>query len=131
MGIYDALGGEHGLHDLVDDLAVRLAADPLLGPLFDGVDHEVLQRHRVSYLAAVLGGPEQYLGQSMRDAHRPLLLTDEHMNRFLQLVAESLDAAEVAPEPARALLDLLDRLRPAVVVDPTASGEVSRPASAP
>lgn len=130
MSIYDALGGEPGLQGVIDDLATRLAADPLLGPLFDGIDHEVLQRHRVSYLAAVLGGPEQYLGQSMRDAHRPFRLTDEHMDRFLQLAAESLEAAEVAPEPARALLDLLDRLRP-VVVDPTAPGGVSRPASAP
>lgn len=129
MSIYDAVGGEPGLRVVVDDLATRLAADDLLGPLFEGVDHEALQRHRVSYLAAVLGGPEQYLGQSMRDAHRPFRLTDEHMQRFLQLASESLDAAGVAPEPTRALLELLDRLRP-VIVDPLAGGDLSRPSSA-
>ena len=128
MSIYDALGGDAGLRDLVDDLADRMAADAVLGPLFAGVDRELLQRHRVSYLSAVLGGPEQYLGQSMRDAHRSLHLTDEHMNRFLQLVATSLTAAEVAPEPAQAVLELLDRLRP-VIVDPSSGGDVNRPAS--
>lgn len=128
MSIYDALGGEAGIRGVVDDLASRLATDPMLGPMFEGVDHEALQRHRVSYLAAVLGGPEQYLGQSMRDAHRPFRLTDAHMERFLQLAAESLSAAGVAPEPARALLELLDRLRP-VIVDPHGGGETNRPAS--
>ena len=130
MSIYDALGGEPTIRAVVDDLADRLAADDLLGPLFVGVDHEALQRHRVSYLAAVLGGPEQYLGQSMRDAHRPFRLTDAHMERFLQLAREALDAAGIAPEAAQAMLDLLDRLRP-VIVDPNAGGEVSRPASEP
>lgn len=130
MSIYDALGGEPGLQGVVDDLATRLAADPLLGPLFEGVDHEALQRHRISYLAAVLGGPEQYLGQSMRDAHRPFRLTDVHMERFLQLAGEALDAADVAPDAARAMLDLLDKLRP-VIVDASAGDEVSRPASEP
>ncbi len=130
MSIYDALGGEPAIRAVVDDLADRLAADALLGPLFEGVDHQALQRHRVSYLAAVLGGPEQYLGQSMRDAHRPFRLTDVHMERFLQLAGEALDAAGVAPEAARAMLDLLDRLRP-VIVDPNAGGEVSRPSSEP
>lgn len=128
MSIFDAMGGEPTLQGVVDDLATRLTADPLLGPLFEGVDSDVLQRHRVSYLSVVLGGPEHYLGQSMRDAHRSFRLTDEHMDRFMQLAAESLTAAEVAPEPAQAVLDLLDRLRP-VIVDPTAGGEVSRPAS--
>ena len=128
MSIYDALGGEPAIRAVVDDLADRLAADDLLGPLFEGVDREALQRHRVSYLAAVLGGPEQYLGQSMRDAHKPFRLTDAHMERFLQLAGEALDAAGVAPEAARALLDLLDKLRP-VIVDPNAAGETSRPAS--
>jgi hemoglobin len=130
VSIYDALGGEPGIRGVVDDLATRLASDPLLGPLFEGVDHEALQRHRASYLAAVLGGPEQYSGLSMRDAHRPFQLTDEHMERFLQLAAEALDAAEVAPEAARAMIDLLDKLRP-VIVDPQAGGEVNRPSSGP
>lgn len=128
MSIYDALGGEPTIRALVDDLADRLAGDALLGPLFEGVDREALQRHRVSYLAAVLGGPEQYLGQSMRDAHRPYRLTDAHMERFLLLAGEALDAAGVAPEAARAMLELFDRLRP-VIVDPNAAGEASPPVS--
>lgn len=127
MSIYDALGGEAVLRVVVDDLASRLENDPLVGPVFRDVDLDALHRHRVSYLAAVLGGPEQYLGQSMRDAHRSLALTDAHMDRFVQLAAASLAAADVAPEPARAVLDLVDRLRP-VIVSP-GSADLSRPAS--
>ena len=130
MSIYDVMGGELAVHAVVDDLADRLAADDLLGPVFEGVDHETLQRHRVSYLTAVFGGPEQYLGHSMRDAHRPYRLTDAHMQRFVQLAREALDAARVAPEAAQAMLDLLDRLRP-VIVNPNADGEISRSASEP
>ncbi len=127
MSIYDSLGGEVVLRVVVDDLATRLENDLLLGPVFRDVDLDALQRHRVSYLETVLGGPEQYLGQSMRDAHRSLALTDAHMDRFLQLSAASLAAADVAPEPARAVLELLDRLRPVIVTPgPT---DPRRPAS--
>jgi len=112
---YDALGGDAAMGDLVDDLSQRLVADPLLGPLFDGVDAQALQRHRITYLASVLGGPEQYTGQSMREAHRPLHLTDEHMNRFLRLAEQSLAASDVDPEAAQAVLRLLEPLRPAII----------------
>jgi truncated hemoglobin YjbI len=51
----------------------------------------------------------------MREAHRALHLTDEHMDRFLELAAESLTAVRVAPSVAREVVDLLERLRPVIV----------------
>ena len=115
MSSHDALGGNAGLRLFVDDLSRRLAADSLLGPLFVAVDLDTLLRHRVDYLAVVLGGPERYSGRSMREAHRALHLTDEHMDRFLELAAESLTAVRVAPSVAREVVDLLERLRPVIV----------------
>lgn len=115
MSSYDALGGNAGLRLFVGDFSRRLAADSLLGPLFVAVDLDTLLRHRVDYLAAVLGGPELYSGRSMREAHRALHLTDEHMDRFLKLAAESLVSVEVTSGVAREVLDLLQRLRPVIV----------------
>ncbi|MDO9591294.1 MAG: group 1 truncated hemoglobin [Microcella sp.] len=134
MSIYDALGGGKGIRAFVDDLSVRLSADDELGPLFEGVDAQALQRHRLTYLTAVLGGPEQYGGQSMRDAHRALHLTDRHMDRFVTLMSASLAAVGVADETSRAVVQLIDRLRPVIVEpavhEPMGDRDATRPASA-
>lgn len=133
MSIYDALGGDEGIRTFVDDLSVRLSADGELGPLFERVDAQALQRHRQTYLTAVLGGPEQYGGQSMREAHRALRLTDEHMDRFVTLMSESLAAVGAADETARAVVQLIERLRPAIVEpavhEPMGDSDATRPAS--
>ena len=97
MTLFERLGGAEGVRRVVDELTTRLEADPGLAPLFAGVDGDGLRRHRERYLAAVLGGPEQYTGRGLREAHRPLGIDDAQFDRFLGLVLESARAVGTAP----------------------------------
>lgn len=115
MTLFERLGGAEGVRRIVDELTHRLAADPQLGPLFAGVDGEGLRRHREHYLAAVLGGPEQYTGRGLREAHRPLAVDDSQFDRFLLHVRESARAAGTAPGAADELVAFLLGLRPVIV----------------
>lgn len=118
MTLFDQLGGEQGVRLLVDELTTRLEADPEFGPMFAGVDGEGLRRHREQYLAAVLGGPEQYTGRGLREAHRPLGIDDAQFDRFLALVLESARAVGAAPAATDDLAAFVRGLRP-VMVDQT------------
>jgi len=115
MTLFEQLGGSDGVRHLVDDLARRLDDDPVLGPLFVGVDSPTLQQHRAHYFSAVLGGPENYAGRGLRDAHRSLGLTDDHVDRFLLVLDASLATVGAAPETTAAVRDLIERLRPVIV----------------
>lgn len=113
--MFEQFGGERGVQRFVDELARRLAADPELGPLFAGVDADGLARHREHYFSAVLGGPENYAGRGLRDAHRPLDLHHPQFDRFLSVVDDTLVAVAATPQVADELRALLERLRPVIV----------------
>ncbi len=119
MSLFEQLGGTDGVRRFVDDLSQRLVDDPRFGPLFDGVDHATLRQHREHYFAAVLGGPENYSGRGLREAHRALRLDDADFDHFMAIAHESLVAVQASPAAIADLRDLLARLRPVIV--PTSS----------
>lgn len=115
MSLFEQLGGAEGIRIFVEVFSRRLTEDAELGPLFDGVDIASLQQHRQQYFAAVLGGPENYTGRGMREAHRPLGITDEHFDRILVIVDESLVAVSASADAVGEVHDMLERLRPVIV----------------
>lgn len=115
MSLFEQLGGADGIRRVVDALTARLEADPELGALFAGVDGAALRHHRERYLAAVLGGPEGYTGRGLRDAHRPLAITEAEFDRFLALAAESAREVGCPAGAADELALFLRGLRPIIV----------------
>jgi hemoglobin len=84
MAIYDQIGGAPSFTAAVDDFYVRVLEDPDLRSYFDGIEMARLKAHQRAFLAAALGGPEQYEGRSMREAHAALAVTPE---AFAKVVA--------------------------------------------
>lgn len=129
MSLFERLGGSVAIGALIDDLSQRLLADPQLSHYFDDIDGQTLQAHREAYLTAVLGGPEEYEGRGMRESHRPFAISHADMDRFLVIATESLRDAGVADSDASAVLDYLERLRPAIVAptSPPSTAKVTPP----
>ncbi|MGY6499001.1 MAG: group I truncated hemoglobin [Microcella sp.] len=121
MTLYDRLGGAAGVDAAVGALSARIREHPTLSPFFDDLDYDHIVEHRADYLVAILGGPEEYMGRGMREAHRHLGLRDEHMNAFLALVRETLADLDVSPLDIEQTVAELDRLRPVLVVPPSQS----------
>ncbi|MGW4244759.1 group I truncated hemoglobin [Nocardia sp. NPDC004722] len=67
--IYEQIGGERVLRDVVDDFHRMVLHDQRLAPFFADSDLERLQDRYVAFFSAVLGGPGPYLGPSMRQVH--------------------------------------------------------------
>ena len=115
MSTFEQLGGAAGIRAFVDELTVRIDADPVLGPMFAEVDPLLLNQHREKYFAAVFGGPEGYSGRGLREAHASLSLTDEAYDRFLRIVDETLAGLGANVTAAIEVRALLERLRLAIV----------------
>ena len=68
--IYEQIGGQDALIAVVDDIYKRVLADPQLAGFFTGSNMSRLKGKQVEFFAAALGGPDEYSGLSIKDAHR-------------------------------------------------------------
>ena len=69
---YDAIGGGPAVSAVVNDFYERVLGDPRLAPYFEGIDMPQLKRHQVLLVTQVLGGPNNYDGRPLADAHAGL-----------------------------------------------------------
>lgn len=94
--LYEAAGGEEGIHRLEDRFYTSVLADPLLQPLF-GQGQPQHVEHLTWFTAESFGGPDKFtteLGfQYLIDVHRGLKITDEQRDRFVALYLAALDDA--------------------------------------
>jgi hemoglobin len=94
--LYEAAGGEEGIHRLEDIFYASVLADPLLQPLF-GAGQAKHVEHLTWFTAESFGGPGRFseeLGfRHLIDVHRGLRITEEQRQRFVDLYADALDAS--------------------------------------
>ncbi|PMR68473.1 group I truncated hemoglobin [Halomonas heilongjiangensis] len=79
--LYERLGGERGIASLVDDIVESHMQNPRIRARFlpyrEDPDHlEVVKGHLRDFLAAGSGGPVEYRGRSMPEAHRGMNISE-------------------------------------------------------
>lgn len=94
--LFDAAGGEAGLHRLEETFYSSVLTDPLLQPLF-GAGQPQHVDHLTAFTAESFGGPDRFsreLGFAHLVAvHRGLHITEEQRQRFVELYLAALDTA--------------------------------------
>ncbi|MGW4499869.1 group I truncated hemoglobin [Micromonospora sp. NPDC004336] len=75
---YERIGGAASVKAAVELFYDRVLADPELAGYFTGVDMVGQRRHLALMLTVVLGGPNEYAGRGLAEAHQPLRITPEH-----------------------------------------------------
>jgi hemoglobin len=110
---YDDAGGLDGLRRLSAAFYDRVLADELLATVFAHFT-PVHVEHVAVWLAEVFGGPADFtasLGghQALLRSHLGLGITDEHRQRWLQLMADAIsEELPARPELATALMDYFE-----------------------
>jgi Bacterial-like globin len=67
--LYERLGGEAAIKEIVWLFYQRVIADPQLVGYFSGVDMMRQRRHMATFLSGALGGPRTYTGRDLETAH--------------------------------------------------------------
>ncbi len=80
---YDRLGGAPTIRVAVDRFYELVLADPDLAPFFADTDVAKVKRHQVLLLSQVLGGPADYDGRALGEAHRGLGITETHYDKVV------------------------------------------------
>lgn len=113
--IYDSIGGAPAVEAAVDLFYERVWNDPDLIPYFTDVDREQLKAHQRAFIAMALGGPGDYAGRAMDEAHRGRGITDDAFDRVVEHLAETLAELGVPAETITEIAGALAPLRGDVV----------------
>ncbi|QIO24758.1 group 1 truncated hemoglobin [Haloarcula sp. JP-L23] len=87
--IYDEIGGREAVEAVVSDFYDAVLDDERLVGYFEDQNMADLRAHQIQFISSVTGGPVEYTGADMREAHAHLDLDE----RDFQAVAQHLEAA--------------------------------------
>ena len=118
ISLYEKIGGESSIKAVVEEFYGRLTGDARLAPVFSGVDMKNLKRHQALFISQALGGPKQYTGRSMFDAHKHLNVTDDQFGQVAGHLKGALEHFQVAPDDVATILGAVGSLKKDIVVDP-------------
>jgi hemoglobin len=113
--LYDRLGGRPAITAVVNDFVGNVARDKRINGFFANTDIPRLKRLLVQQICAGSGGPCQYEGRSMREAHRGLNIRNQDFDALVQDLVISLNKFGVKQREQRELLAVLGPMRKDVV----------------
>ncbi len=105
--LYERIGGEAAIAELVDEFYDRVLADPLLAPFFADTRIDRLQEMQREFFCAALDGPIRYAGQSLAAAHSGRGIRTRHMARFVDHLLETLRSRGTDEQDT---LDIISRI---------------------
>src|SRR3954469_212172 len=113
--LYEVAGGSAALKLAVDRFYERVVPDPQLAHYFEGQDVPRIKRHQVLLLSQVLGGPAEYSGRQLGEAHAPLGITEPDYDRVVGHLVGTLRDLEVHESVVSAVQGVVAGVKPDVV----------------
>lgn len=102
MTLYERIGGDAAVMAAVSIFYEKVVADPLVGPFFTALDMDAQIKKQTAFLTWALGGPVEYRGRPLGQAHAKLVqqqgLSDAHFDRVATLLDATLQELGVAPD---------------------------------
>jgi hemoglobin len=110
LGLYERLGKEPAIDAVVDEFYKRVLIDSLVSPFFTHVNIKTQSTKQKQFFNHVLGG-KNYYGKSMRRAHKGMGITDEHFDRIVQLLDETMRSVGVKEKDIEEVLEIVETTR--------------------
>jgi hemoglobin len=137
QSLYQRLGGEPGISNIVADFTPRVLQDPRVnwerndvkrgGLSFERNKSETwqatpqnvaaLQKHLVQFLALATGGPSHYEGKEIKSTHADMHISNPEFDASLGDLKASLDKLQIANTEQRELLAIIESTRPLIVTE--------------
>ncbi|MEV0706926.1 group I truncated hemoglobin [Nocardia aurea] len=116
--IYELIGGRRAIEVVVEDFYARVLDDAALSEFFAGVNMSRMRGRQVEFFAAALGGPDPYIGPSMKQVHRGRGITRHHFDLVAHHLAAALSAAGVPAETTGRIIAAITPLADDIATGP-------------
>jgi hemoglobin len=136
LTLFDRLGGEPGISNIVADFLPRALADPRVNWQRRAVKRsgwfkrdrgdatmwnatpesiEILKTHLSQFIAIATGGPPKYEGKEIKSAHAGMKITNPEFDAVIGDLKASLDRHQVPNKEQKELLAIVESVRPQIV----------------
>ena len=112
--LYDDPGGRAAIRAVVDGFHDRALDDEQLVGYFEDTDTDELRSHQTQFFSAVTGGPVDYSGADVREAHADLALTGDDFARVAEHPEASPASFDVPEEQTDVVLSGVADLKTAI-----------------
>jgi hemoglobin len=109
--LFEKLGGERRLREIVDTFVDKVFEDRMIGFFFRNADPRRIKELEYQLTAKFLGADVEYRGRPLAKVHGNHPIMGGHFARRRQILSETLDFYNVAPEIKSVILDHTDSLR--------------------
>ena len=113
--LYDRLGGLDAITAVVEDFRDRAAADDRINLKFARTDIARLTKMLIDQVCEATGGPCQYKGRGMKEAHAEMGVTTGEFNALVEDLVATLNHFKVGGAEQKQLLAILGPLKPDIV----------------
>jgi hemoglobin len=135
LALFNRLGGEAGISNLVADFLPRVMDDPRVNWSRRGVTQggfsihagksvawnpnsqhiELLKGHMIEFLALATGGPSKYTGRQMEEVHGDMHISNPEFDAAIGDLKASLDRLKIPNKEQKELLAIVESTRPEIV----------------
>jgi hemoglobin len=112
--LFDRIGGEAKLRQIIDGFIDRVFDDRMIGFFFRNADRTRLKELEYQLAAEFLGAKVKYSGRPLAKVHANHPIMGGQFARRRQIFKETLEFFQVPEEIKNALLDHTDSLRPLI-----------------
>ena len=117
MTLYEKYGGFATIHLIVKNFYDDVQSEETLQHYFTNVNMEFLINHQTEFLSQVLGGPFQFAGKTLREAHQHLQVKRADFDLVAQLLQENLEDFNVEEEDVKTIMELVAGTLPDIVFE--------------
>jgi hemoglobin len=135
LALYDRLGGEPGISNIVVDFTIRAMDDPRVNWQRKGVSRggslfhynksvtwtnspqnvAMLRKHFVQFIALATGGPAQYDGKEIKNDHAGMHISNPEFDAAVGDLKATLDRFQIPNKEQKELLAIVESTRPEIV----------------
>jgi hemoglobin len=135
LSLFQRLGGEAGVSNIVSDFTQRAMDDPRVNWARQGVTRgglsihrnqseawnptpqnvDLLKKHMVEFLGLATGGPAKYTGKQIEAAHADMKISNPEFDAAIGDLKASLDKLKIPNTEQKELLSIVESTRPEIV----------------
>lgn len=115
LTLYQALGGALKVEDIVDAFIQNIASDPDVINYFTHANVDHFRKGFIQHFCEATDGPCTFDGDSMRDIHTGMNITEGDFNRVVELLVKALEQSQVSYPLQNRILNKLAPLRKEII----------------
>ena len=120
--LFERVGGEQAIAELIDQFYDRVVADPELKPFFKNVSIVKLRRMQRDFFSAALDGPINYTGRPLGYVHHGRGITKHHFSLYVGHLINTLQNFALKEQDVQDIISRINTYADEITGDTSSGG---------